>query len=325
MQNLSNELDFRIRQAIESRNPAEFSEAIALCPCPGRYLPMAVQSGLEPIARAALESGAHLFDPALDLDDGLRDACQSGNLDMLRLLLDYGLAPDYRLRCDASSLLSNCAAAGSHAAMRLFLQRGAGAADHAEYEEGHCVYKCFENSSVRLAIVRDDPEALRMLLEAGANPSLCDGEGLSYLAHAAADGALQCLSLLLACGSDPNQADERGRAPLHYALSLSAMPCAKPLLDAGADPLLACGLWPCPMQSAAEAGNAEFVRLALPYAFSPADPNAMAKLDRFAKNRPACARGLLKPIFAAHRRILAEKRDLASILPRAPKSRAPKL
>ena len=325
MHNISNELDFRIRQAIESQNTAEFSAALRQCTCPGRYLPMAVQTGLEPIARAALESGAHLFDPALDLDLGLRAACHSGNCAMLLLLLDYGLSPDYRLRCDASSLLANCAAAGSHGAMRMLLQRGASACDHAEFDEGHFVYKCFENSCLRIAISRDDPQALGLLLAAGANPLLCDGEGASYLAHACADGAMQCLALLLAAGCDPNLADERGRLPLHYAFFRPAMPCAKPLLDAGADPLLACGPCPCPLQAAAEAGNSEFVRLALPYAFSPADPNALAKLDRFAKTRTACGRGAFKPIFGAHRRILAERREIGSLLPRAPKSRAQKL
>jgi ankyrin repeat protein len=102
-----------------------------------------------------------------------------------------------------------------------------------------------------------DPEMVRMLLAAGAEPN--DGESLYHavgstpcvrallehgarpdpniLANAVAHGNLDAVRMLLAHGADPNEAGAQRIAPLLFAIrGRRAPPIVKALLDAGADP-----------------------------------------------------------------------------------------
>lgn len=96
----------------------------------------------------------------------------------------------------------------------------------------------------------DHPERVRMLLNAGANPSAQTGialKGATVLTLLVINGVgpdaavrsrnVASLTAILAAGADPNAIDANGRTPLILTVDEPlALPLAQALLDAGADP-----------------------------------------------------------------------------------------
>jgi ankyrin repeat protein len=104
---------------------------------------------------------------------------------------------------------------------------------------------------VRAAVLSKCTEALRVMLAAGADPNISDGEfvgegdtrefepGSVPLHYACEQGNEEMVRLLLEHGADPSMADNRGCASLHL---VSSPKIAELLLEAGADPNADCTL-----------------------------------------------------------------------------------
>ncbi|KAL8952932.1 MAG: hypothetical protein Q9222_001191 [Ikaeria aurantiellina] len=77
---------------------------------------------------------------------------------------------------------------------------------------------------------------LRILLDAGADPSTRGQQGVSELYTAAKDGDVEIVKYMLESGTDPSIQTMYGWAPLRWAASYGYIGCVRLLLEAGADP-----------------------------------------------------------------------------------------
>ena len=86
------------------------------------------------------------------------------------------------------------------------------------------------------AAFRGHRDVVRLLLDAGANPSKADAVGWTPLRSAAFRGHKDVVQLFLERGADPNKADKYGHAPLHLAAGVGHKDMVQLLLEKGADP-----------------------------------------------------------------------------------------
>ena len=89
--------------------------------------------------------------------------------------------------------------------------------------------------NLTLAALKGNTGLVIELLQAGADPDACDGQGRTPLIEAAFGGHVDTLSALLGAGADPNARDPEGWTPLMEAASKGRLDVVKLLLAAGAD------------------------------------------------------------------------------------------
>lgn len=108
----------------------------------------------------------------------------------------------------------------------------AGARAEASDEEG--------TTALYLASVQDRPEAVRLLLAAGADPDRASGPeaGDLPLCGAACGGHTEVVEALLSAGARPDLREQFGFTALRWAVGLGHAPTVELLLARGADPLL---------------------------------------------------------------------------------------
>ncbi|MFE9455291.1 ankyrin repeat domain-containing protein [Streptomyces californicus] len=108
----------------------------------------------------------------------------------------------------------------------------AGAAAESSDEEG--------TTALYLASVQDRPEAVRLLLAAGADPDRASGPeaGDLPLCGAACGGHTEVVEALLSAGARPDLREQFGFTALRWAVGLGHAPTVEALLAGGADPLL---------------------------------------------------------------------------------------
>jgi hypothetical protein len=94
----------------------------------------------------------------------------------------------------------------------------------------------FQTTALHAAAVHGRPEAVRLLLDAGADPSLANGDGATPLIQAAGTGHPEVVRLLLARGAAVDAVDPgNGFAAFHYACFENQAECAEALVRAGCD------------------------------------------------------------------------------------------
>jgi ankyrin repeat protein len=85
---------------------------------------------------------------------------------------------------------------------------------------------------------RDQKDAVRRLLELGADANAQDNHGDAPLHGAAQSGSVEVIDILVDKGADPNLKNHQGGTPLMWAVVFGHEDAARRLLERGADPSL---------------------------------------------------------------------------------------
>jgi ankyrin repeat protein len=229
---------------------------------PGELVARALQDFLgtvdpERASRPGPGPGWRRAAPGVDLgpETELRLAVQRGDLGALERLLEGGADPDQRFVWDGETPLTVAALNRRPGIVEYLLARGASVDAITP-----------RLSALRAAVWQDDLETVRMLLEAGADPSpedrawdalelasslghqrivallaqtvesgIRDPENLA-LVYASQAGKAPVVRTLLAAGADPNaRGAHRGEKPLLVAASNGHIEAVRALLEGGAD------------------------------------------------------------------------------------------
>lgn len=124
-----------------------------------------------------------------------------------------------------------------------------------------------------------DVQALKSLVEAGADVGILEADGTSALHWVSHWDDVEAIPLLVRAGADVNAQNDLGATPLWAATMNGSHAAVEKLLGAGADPNLALRRGETPVMTAARAGSSEVVELLLSHG---ADPNATGPRDQTA-------------------------------------------
>lgn len=161
-----------------------------------------------------------------DLAQQLLFHARVGNLEALRRTLRGGADPNAQ-GPQGESALTQAARYGQEGALAILLEYGA--------DPNRKSF--FDIVPLHLAAARS-ARMVRALLEAGANPLICNSRGESALHYAARANSAESARILLQAGCPPDARKNEGPTPLHYAVFHHNLPVAALLLQAGADPNL---------------------------------------------------------------------------------------
>ncbi len=259
-----------------------------------------------------LETVGLLLDAGADPDAGggfstaLTEAITANNLELVELLLGYGGASPEATgeHLDTAPLTLACAL-GQKSVVESLLALGAKidrACQRVVGKLGDSPFGEEGSTALMMAAKHDHPEVVSVLLRAGADPNLRDGEGRTALdlatpavtatfekegvtlaaasegdklLAAAESGDLNSLSEALVAGADPNVRDQRQRhlgwTPLIWAAAKGHLEVIQALLAAGVDLELA------------EEGNLQ----ALKWLASETEPKTLRKQMKMTLARPA--------------------------------------
>jgi hypothetical protein len=120
-----------------------------------------------------------------------------------------------------------------------------------------------EYTLVYLACIFDYIELVKILLDAGADPNLTNGDKMTPLTKVAFSGNIRMARILLAAGADPNIADHDGWRPLHYAARRQNSEMLEIILEAKADINARDGRGNAPLHYAASNGRTDLIYILL--------------------------------------------------------------
>ena len=126
-------------------------------------------------------------------------AAETGQTDVIRMLVDYGAVVD-RGNAKGGTALMYAAVAGRTEAIRSLVEAGA--------DPNHRVRHGW--TPLLLATAKGHVEAVRLLTRLGADPSTRDVYGWTLLMHATERADREMVSTLLDLGLDPQQQDASG-------------------------------------------------------------------------------------------------------------------
>ncbi|KAJ5244114.1 hypothetical protein N7489_004210 [Penicillium chrysogenum] len=195
------------------------------------YLPfhIAVMTGSEKVARLLLQRGVHPH--ARDFEDHtpLWLASIFGHESTAFLLLDWDVQPQ---SVDLDACLSTAAEYGYEKLVQLFLNKGADidVTDYMGRTPAHVsIAREVKNrqgrTALSLAAELGNWDAVRQVLEKGANPNSYDIDGRTAVFLAACQQDATVLTLLLPSGISTFERDRYGRTPLHAAANRGHSEC----------------------------------------------------------------------------------------------------
>lgn len=201
----------------------------------------------KPMTWAAVNGDVALATRVLDLDERRRDmsgiawhwtkryetsllkAADEGEADIIALLLQR--LPDLDLNRNEGpyrrSALWSAGLRGHVSALRVLLESGRINADKTDY---------LGQTALRMAVECHRPDAVRVLLELGADPGVADVDGATPAMAAAAQGHTDILDIFAAHDRDlVLMGDERGFTPLLAAVTRGCVEAVQALAGHGAD------------------------------------------------------------------------------------------
>ena len=158
----------------------------------------------------------------------LHSAAELGNINPLRILLNYGIDPNLVTNDKKNTALHLAAEGGFSECVSLLLSKGA-IADKRNYKG---------QTALHLAARAQSLECVEILLGTGAcDPNVVDNDMRSPLHSAAGKSllAFEITEVLLMCKAEVNQKDKYGYTPLHIAALNEQSRCVETLLYHGAD------------------------------------------------------------------------------------------
>ncbi|KAK9137692.1 hypothetical protein Sjap_008286 [Stephania japonica] len=158
-----------------------------------------------------------------DGDTPLLHTTRQGHGETARYLLDCGADPTASSDLGATAL-HHAAGIGHIELLTFLLSRGVSVDSHSDAGTP-LIWGCGHGQ----------PDSVKVLLEAHANPNAETDDNITPLLSAVAAGSLSCLELLIQAGASPN-VTAGGATPLHIAADNGSPGIINCLLKAGADP-----------------------------------------------------------------------------------------
>jgi ankyrin repeat protein len=222
---------------------------------------------IEKLIAAGADPNAPL---AKDGDTALMLTARTGKADAVKVLLDHGAKVDAKETWGDTTALMWAASELHPAVVKLLIGHGANVNARSKFVP-NTTGRGFEGASpvtakpgqrpeeqagglltpLMFAAREGDLESARLLVAAGADVNVIDGDGKDALGLAVFSGNYDVASFLIDSHSKLNQADAQGFTPLYWAVdrrnmetapnfpwmvTTDPLPLAKKLLDAGADP-----------------------------------------------------------------------------------------
>lgn len=181
--------------------------------------------------------------------EALVNAANGGQVMLVRALLRTGAPPN---GCGATPL--SFAAAQGNTAIISELVWGYGADVNKADKE--------QTTPLMLAAELGQEQAMALLLQAKADPSLCDYQGRQALMFAAMSGNAACINRLVQAGAAVDAIDDRNHTALVYAVWADQPECVRALVAAGANIHARDAEGRTPLMLAAE-GHAECLKVLL--------------------------------------------------------------
>src|SRR6516164_7887798 len=281
-------------------------------------------------------------------DTALMLAARTGNTDAIKVLLDHGAQVNKQETWGGTSALMWAVSERHPAVVKMLLERGADVNARSKFVPS-TTGRGFEGTTpvankpgqpeefssglltpLLFAAREGDLESARLLVAAGADVKVTDGDGKNALGLAIFNGNYEVASFLVDNHADVNQADAQNFTPLFWAadrrnmetapnfpwmVTTDPLPLIKKLLDAGANPNALVNNTPrarmregsprivfaTALMRAAFSGDLELTRLLLAHG---ADPHIMSKdremplmappgtgfITRYNRGRPASER-----------------------------------
>lgn len=165
--------------------------------------------------------------------DAFRLALRAGNMPVVKLLADYGVemnAKDHEGLTPLTWLLTHrTTRAEALPFVHFLLQHGA---------DGDKAINQWGETPLMLAAKSDFAEAVKILLDHGADPNRTNHFDETALHFACQHYTVATVKALLDAGADVNAQDRTHQTPLHIAAHKNRRDVVKTLLDADADPLM---------------------------------------------------------------------------------------
>lgn len=233
-------------------------------------LQLAAQNGNAAMLEKLIKAGAKVNTP-LDPsgDTALMMAARTGKTDAVKVLLDSGAQVDTRETWGDTTALMWAVAEGNHAVIRMLIDRGADVNARTKFVpsatgrgfEGATPVAAAANQAAEqnasglltplmFAAREGDLESAKMLVAAGAEVNVRDGDGKDALGLAIFNGGYDVASFLIDNHANVNQPDSQNFTPLFWAVdrrnmetapnfpwvvTTDPMPLIRKLLDAGAN------------------------------------------------------------------------------------------